>query len=377
MSDASHEVAPLVLPLLIANLMGKDAAPFYVALIGGISTAVASLTGLYAGELSDQLTNRKPLIVSGYFLAGTLVGLLAYAHHWITVLLLMTGAWIGRGLVSAPRNALIADSTQPTYYGSAFGFRQACDTVGAVLGPVTVYFLADWSLHQIFLVTLIPATLSCLIIYGMVHDVPHTPTQQTFSRFPFKHSLPKAFKLFMGICLLFGCAHFNKSLVILRIQENLTTAPETALSLITILYIIRNTVQACSSYIMGAISDHVGRLIPLAIGGFGCFGVMSVMLTFNSSSYLYAATIFILSGFSTGSYVSLQKSLAADLLPENLRGTGYGVMTTLDSVASLTSSLLIAIVWSLNGAQAAFCIAALISFISIYGLLLLRSYNVR
>ena len=119
MSDASHEIVPLILPLFISQLVGKDAAPPYVALIGGTSTAVASLSGLYAGKLSDTLTNRKPLIVFGYFITGALVGLLSLANHWFTVFLLITGAWIGRGIISAPRSAIIADSTDKAFYGKS------------------------------------------------------------------------------------------------------------------------------------------------------------------------------------------------------------------------------------------------------------------
>ncbi len=378
MSDASHEVVPLILPLLISQLLGKDAAPPYVALIGGTSTAVASLSGLYAGKLSDQLPNRKPMIVFGYFLAGSLVGLLAFANHWVTVFLLMTGAWIGRGVISAPRNAIIADSTPQAYYGRAFGFRQAFDTLGSILGPLIVYFLADWSPHKLFLLTLIPGVLACLIIYMLVKDVPHTVTNEPFSfLFIFKNSLPRAFYYLMGVFLMFGLGNFNKSLLVLRMQEVLSpgASAAVALSTVALMYIFRNIVQTFSSYAMGALSDKIGRLIPLGIGGFGFFGIMSFLLAWQSTSLISALCIFFLSGFSAGTYVSLQKSLAADVLPENVRGTGYGIINTIDSLAALLSSIILGIIWRMIGAKAAFCIAGTISFLSIIALLLLRRFQ--
>lgn len=378
MSDASHEVVPLVLPLLVSQLMGKDVAPTYVALIGGTSTAVASLTGLYAGKMSDHLADRKPLIVLGYFVTGSLVGLLAYAHHWLTLFFLMTGAWIGRGLISAPRSAIIADSTPKSYYGRAFGFRQAFDTLGSVLGPFIVYMLADWSPQNLFLITFIPGTLAFLIILLLVKDVPHAITKEPFSLFfMFQNSFSKAYYYMLGAFFIFGLGNFNKSLLVLHMQEVLSKGSSAtgALSSLALMYIFRNIIQTFSSYAMGALSDKVGRLIPLAIGGFGFFGCMCFLLASQSSSLTTALFIFFLSGFSAGTYVSLQKSLAADVLPQDIRGTGYGIVTTIDSLAALLGSIMVGILWSSMGAKIAFSIAGGISFLSIIALLPLRSYQ--
>lgn len=371
MSDASHEIAPLVLPVLIAQIMGKDAAPPYVALIGGASTAVASLSGLYAGKISDHLANRKPLIVFGYFLTGALVGLLAFAQHWATVFILMTGAWIGRGLISAPRNAIIADSTEPAYYGRAFGFRQACDTIGSVLGPLMVYFLAGWPPQQIFLVTLVPGAIALFLIYFLIEDAPHTPSKKPFSSLIMNQvSLPQSFYTLMGVFFLFGLANFNKSLLVLRMQELLAhQEAASVLSTVTLLYVFRNIIQTFSSYLMGALSDTIGRTGPLAIGGFGFFGLMSLLVSLSSPSLFMAGAIFFLSGWSAGTYVSLQKSLAADVLPEEVRGVGYGIMTTLDSIAAFASSIIIGLLWRCMSPEIAFIMAAIISLISVACLL--------
>ena len=125
---------------------------------------------------------------------------------------------------------------------------------------------------------------------------------------------------------------------------------------------------------MGALSDKIGRLIPLAIGGFGFFGIMSLLLAWQTTSLFSALAIFFLSGFSAGTYMSLQKSLAADLLPENIRGTGYGIITTVDSLGTLASSITLGLIWSLIGPEIAFIVAAVISFLSILALLPLRGY---
>jgi MFS family permease len=374
MSDASHEFVPLVLPLLISQLVGNDAAPPYVALISGSATAAAGVSGLYAGSLSDHLVNRKPLIVGGYFLAGASVGLLAWATHWTTVFFLMMAGWIGRGIISAPRNALIADSTESAYYGRAFGLRQACDTLGSILGPLIVFMASGLGPHTIFLMTLIPSTLAILVVTALVKDVPHKVSPKNFSLFSLKNDLlPAPFWYLVSLFVLFGLGNFNKSMLVLRMQDLLDPHGtfENALPIITLLYIVRNIVQTFSSYALGALSDTMGRIIPLSIGGFGLFSILSFLLSFESSSAPLALTIFFLSGCSAGTVMSLQKSLAADLLPERLRGTGYAILTTADSFAALIASIMLGSIWKLTGPQAAFMLAGFISLLSVGVALLL------
>ena len=374
MGDANHEIVPLVLPLLLAQLVGKQAAPEIVALISGTATAAASIVGLFAGKLSDHMSNRKPLIILGYFLTGSLVGLLAFAQHWVVVFLLMLGAWIGRGLVSAPRNAIIADSTEKQYYGRAFGFRQALDTLGSVAGPLLVLVLVGWPLRSLFMIALIPGLLAFIVVYFFVQDVPHKVSRRPF----FENHLPKKFYALVGVFLLFGLGGFNKTLLVLRMKEMLSQGDTSveALSIITLLYIVRNIVQTGASYLVGALSDKIGRIVPLIVFGFGLFTIMSLLLTAQTSSVSYALIIFILSGISAGSFMTLQKALAADLLPEEVRGTGYGILKTVDSTANLASSILLGLLWSNYSAQVAFIVAAVISLINIVIVLgLNRTYD--
>ncbi len=370
MGDANHEIVPLILPLLLTQLVGKQSAPEIVALVSGTATAVASIVGLFAGKFSDHLANRKPLIVLGYFLTGSLVGLLAFAQHWMVVFLLMLGAWVGRGLVSAPRNAIIADSTDKRFYGHAFGFRQALDTLGSVAGPLIVYVLAGWPLQYLFMVALVPGLLAFMVVYLFVHDVPHKVSDRPF----FENHMPKEFYALLGVFLLFGLGGYEKTLLVLRAKEMLSPGDYSvnALSIITLLYIFRNIVQTITSYAVGALSDTVGRIIPLIVFGFGCYAIMALLLSTTSSSTSYALVIFLLSGISAGTYMTLQKALVADLLPDHVRGTGYGILKTVDSTANLASSVVLGLLWSNYSAQVAFLSAAVMSVVNIVILLILN-----
>lgn len=237
--DCNHEMVPLLLPTLIVHLVGDVASPTYLGVISGVSTAASSISILFAGWLSDRMKRRTVLLMVGYGITGILVGLLGFATSWVTVLFITTIAWIGRGLVSAPRNALIADSTDPAFYGHAFGFRQAFDTLGAVLGPVIVYSLALWPVQSIFLVALIPGMLAFISVVTLIREVPRR-AQASHSHSSIT-SLPTPFYLFCGLILLFGMGNFNRTLLLLYFQRMLTgTMPQPAiLSLLTLLYIFR------------------------------------------------------------------------------------------------------------------------------------------
>ena len=161
-SDSNHEIIALVLPALLVSIVGSHYAPPYVGFISGFATVAAAVAVLFSGWLSDRLINRKPLLVLGYGLIGSCIGLLAFASTWHAVFALITLAWIGRGLCSAPRNAIIADSIVPAFYGHAFGFRQMFDTLGAILGPLLVYFLSAKPLSTLFYISFIPGILLLL-----------------------------------------------------------------------------------------------------------------------------------------------------------------------------------------------------------------------
>ena len=339
-------------------------APSYVGFIGGAGTVATSIAVLFSGWLSDRLVNRKPLIVLGYLLTGLFVGALAFATSWQLVLLFVILAWLGRGLASSPRNAIIADSIDPAYYGHAFGFRQAFDTLGAILGPLIVYLLSGLPLQTLFYYSFIPGALAVFIILFFVSDVPHAVSRN--KKLFDLSGLTSTFYALVFLFVVFGLGNFNRTLLLLRIQNTLepTLSHAGALSVITLLYIFRNVIQTGASYSMGALSDAVGRKIPLALG-FGLFGLMSLMLIYPSSSMLYLIPVFFLSGFSAGTYTTLQKSMAADLLPESARGTGYGILQIANSLADLFSSIIVGYLWTSYSAQAGFLYAALLSFLAV------------
>ena len=162
---------------------------------------------------------------------------------------------------------------------------------------------------------------------------------------------------------LFSLGNFSKTLLVLRAQTLLSPLHGTvsAFSITTLLYSFRNVIQAIATYGMGSLSDRIGRKNLLAVGGFFCFGLVSILLLYETADLTYLTLIFFLSGLSAGTTTSLEKSLAADMLPQATRGTGYGSLTLVQSIGSLSASIAVGYLWSAVSVEAAFIYAAFLS----------------
>ena len=364
-SDASHEMTTAALPLFLTELIGVASAPQVLGLITGLSDASSSFVKTFSGWLSDKLRRRKTLVVLGYMLTGLFVGIIGFARDWIEIFVYRILAWMGRGTREPPRDALLADSVDKRFYGHAFGFHRAMDTLGAILGPLLAFLLISWlDLRNVFFLSLIPGSLAVLIIaIGVKEGIRKPEAKRGF--FWHMKSLPKDFKVFAFIMFVFGIANFNRTLLLLRVQEVLTPLSGIiiAASVSILLYMIRNIAQALADYGIGSLSDKLGRKSLLASFGFLLFGITSLGFVYATDIYFFVF-LFVLSGISAATYTALEKAYAADLLPSNIRGTGYGVLQTIDGIGDFISSFVVGTIWALISPELSFIYAALVSFAS-------------
>jgi len=364
-SDASHEMTTAALPLFLTELIGVASAPQVLGLITGLSDASSSFVKTFSGWLSDKLRRRKTLVVLGYMLTGLFVGIIGFARDWIEIFVYRILAWMGRGTREPPRDALLADSVDKRFYGHAFGFHRAMDTLGAILGPLLAFLLISWlDLRNVFFLSLIPGSLAVLIIaIGVKEGIRKPEAKRGF--FWHMKSLPKNFKVFAFIMFVFGIANFNRTLLLLRVQEALTPLSGIiiAASVSILLYMIRNIAQALADYGIGSLSDKLGRKSLLASFGFLLFGITSLGFIYATDIYFFVF-LFVLSGISAATYTALEKAYAADLLPSNIRGTGYGVLQTIDGIGDFISSFVVGTIWALISPELSFIYAALVSFAS-------------
>ena len=378
-SDASHEMSTATLPSFLTELVGAAAAPGMLGLISGLSDASASLVKIFSGWFSDKLGRRKPLSVLGYLLTGVFVGITGFAKSWFEVLIYRSLAWIGRGTREPPRDALLADSVNEAYYGRAFGFHRAMDTLGAIIGPLATFLLIPLiGFRNIFFLSFVPGGLAVLAISLGVKENGRQLRSQVKSLAWHVKSLPREFRVFLFIMFVFGVGNFNRTLLLLRVQEVLTPVSGLIIAgaMAILLYTTRNVAQALADYGAGALSDRIGKKIPLAILGFLLFGVTCVGFAYATTNLLYFALLFVLSGVSAATYTALEKAYAADLLPPDVRGTGYGVLNTVDGIGDFVSSFIVGSLWMVFSSKIAFLYGAGLSFVAAFLLIGIGSRHV-
>ena len=374
--DWCHEMSTAILPMFVTQLIGPAYAPIALGTIQGASDAIATITKLLSGWLADRVPFYKPFLVVGYGAVGVFLALIGTAQSVITILVYKTIAWFGRGLRGPMRDTWMAEIVPAQYYGRAFGLQRAWDTLGALLGPIVTFILLknNYSLSSIFLVSFFPGMLAALSIALLTREEKrerHAYQDVSFSEQLKK--MPSDYIFFLIIIFIFGLGNFNQTLLIYRVQE---VFGQGHLSLVATmqgasLYVFFNIIRAISEFGMGTLSDYINRKVLLAIFGFGCFGLTAVGCIVQTPSLLLWAMLFGCAGLSAGTVKVLKKAHASYILPEPIRGTGLGLLQSLEGIGNLFSSFVVGVLWSTVGVQAALSYAAILSF----GSMVLLFYN--
>jgi MFS family permease len=381
-NDFSHEMATAVLPAFVEQLVGQASTPSMLGIISGISDAAASLVRVYSGILTDRIKNYKFFLIIGYALTPLFSGLIGTANYIWQIMLYKTIAWTGKGLREPMRDTWIAQIVHPSRYGQAFGFVRAFDTVGAILGPLVAFIALKYcSLRTIFFISFIPgiASVAALILLTKEEKV-HAITQHVYHWKQQLQNLPKRFNYFVAIMFIFGIGNFNKMLIIYRAQEVFTgekVSSVVATSWAILLYVLFNIVRSISEYSLGTLSDYVSRKNILAIMGFGLFGLASSILMASPTSMIVWFIIFLAAGISTGTVTSVEKAYSAQLLPTNVRGTGFGLLQMFDGIGDLASSVIVGYLWVGISPASGFLYAAVMSFIAMILLLFFNELKYR
>jgi len=366
-SDFGHEMATAVLPMFLVSVGGSAAL---LGVIEGIADASVSFMKLLSGWYSDYIGKRKLFAVIGYFLTAVGVGSFFLAFSWIQVLISRVIAWLGRGIREPARDALLVDSTEPKYYGRVFGFHRGMDTLGAIIGPALVFLLIkSMPLRSIFLVALIPSILSFLIITLFVKErnkISNDPPMRLIGSIKL---LPSKFRFFLVAVGIFGLGNFADSLLILRATQLLTPVKGVIVagSLAILLYTLHNVFYAVFSFPIGAAADRTGKKKLLSLGYF-LTGVTSLGFIFNTANLVYLGLFFLLAGIAIAITDALERTVAADLLPERLRGTAYGTLATINGIGDLGSSTVVGFLWTAISPVAGFGYGAIMTILG--GLLL-------
>ena len=352
-SDLSHEAVTAVLPALLAS-MGVAAAA--LGTIEGVADGLSSAAKLYGGWLTDRLHRRKPLCALGYGMMAIATAVIAVATVWPLVLIGRGLAWIARGIRTPARKALLAEAVTPQTYGRAFGFERTMDTLGAVIAPLATLALLTLGLRHrdVLWISVLPALLAVAAILLLVRET----DDRTPSPHPFLASLrglPKNFTGFLYGVGVFGAGDFAHSLMILYAVTELTPrfGAARAATISVGLYALHNIVYAGISYPIGVLADRMNKRVLLAFA-YTTGASTALLLALNLNSLTALAAVFVLGGAYVGMEETLEDSLAAELLPDVLRGTGFGTMAVVNGVGDFLSSLTVGWLWATIGAGAGF-----------------------
>lgn len=357
LNDISSEMIYPLLPLFLTTVLG--AGPAFLGVVEGIAETTASLLKLFSGWLSDRLRRRKALTVGGYgvsSLARPLTALAAAPWH---VLVVRFWDRVGKGVRTAPRDALLVASVPATSRGKAFGLQRAMDHLGAVLGPLIATLMLGTvtaNVRTVFWCATIPAALSILVLITLVkeHAVSHTEvTAPTLAWRQFD----RRFFSYMGIIFLFTLGNSSDMFLLLR-ASNLGVPA----ALVPTLWMVHHVVKSATSLPGGSLSDRIGRK-RVIIAGWLVYALTYAGFALARSSW-HAWTLFVLYGLFFGLTEGTEKALVADFVRPEERGTAYGLFNFAIGIGALPASVIMGLLWQKLGPGVAFGTGAALAGVS-------------
>ncbi len=344
-TDISSEMIINILPLYLANVLGVGTG--VIGVIEGVAESTASLLKIFSGWISDRLRARKWPAVVGYGLSAFSKPFFLLASTWQLVALVRWADRVGKGVRTAPRDALVADSIEPRARGLAFGFHRAADTAGAVLG-LAIALLVVWAaqaaavtltastFQRLVLVSLLPALLAVVVLAFGAREVPVTK-QRARPRFAIG-ALGKPFVTFLFINGLFALGNSSDAFIVLRAQDR-------GLSVVAILAMLLsfNVLYALISTPAGRLSDRIGRR-RLILAGWLIYAVIYAGFALAQAGWQVWA-LYVVYGLYYGLTYGTTKALLTDLVPEGLRATAFGTHEAMQGLMLLPASVIAGVLW--------------------------------
>lgn len=370
LNDISSEMLLNLIPFFLANILGVRTA--VIGLIEGVAETTASLLKIFFGAMSDRFGKRKPFTVVGYALSAITKPFLYFATAWGWVLSVRLADRIGKGVRTAPRDALIADSIDDKQRGLAFGLHRAADTLGAFLGlgiaawivwrtQAQASLLSLDTFKLIVLVSIIPGVLGVLVLALGAVDVTGSSKGAEIKRLSLKEMDPR-FKYFLFVLVLFTLGNSSDAFILLRGQER-------GLSILQVMgmSLTFNAIYTVFAGPLGAWSDRVGRRRLMLIGWLA-YGLVYLGFAFSQTGW-QVWMLYALYGLYYAATEGAAKALVADLVPQAQRGTAYGLFNAAIGLTVLPASLIAGLLWQGVGAWAGFGASAPFFFGALMALL--------
>jgi MFS family permease len=371
-TDFSTEMVLGVLPLFIVSSLGASRA--ILGVIEGSSELTSYAFRMVSGSLSDKVGKRKIFVIAGYSLSTITKPFFAASSGWFDAFVVRFGDRMGKGLRTAPRDALIADSVQESRAGKAFGLHRTIDQSGAIIGPVAAFALLQFiDIRGIFLISLIPGAIAVLILVFFVKEV---AIRRSLARTDILSNIDhvirgnRAFVLLLIITGIFGIGAFNFSFILLRASDLGITD-----TFIPLVYATINVVHTAVGIPFGILADKIGKEKVLIIG-YSVFSLSTVLMLLFSGNTFYAYILAAIFGLYMGISETVQRAVVPKYVVSELRGTAYGLYNVVIGTAFFVANVIFGFLWDNYSLDTAVSYSIIMTLAAISGMFIfIRRYH--
>ena len=363
-TDAATEAVYPLLPFFLTQVLGAGALS--LGIVEGAAEAVNSALKLWSGRASDRRRRKRPMVLAGYAISSLLRPLIAMAQSWPHVFAVRVADRLGKGIRSAPRDAMLAASATPTTRGRVFGFHRGMDHLGAVVGPLLATAFLWWSpgsYRTLFALTMVPGAVAVVLLLLVRED--EGPARAAHATPPPASlvpgggdagvpRVPSELRAFFAVLALFTLGNSTDAFLLLRLTDAAGGA-----RVIPLLWAALHLVKAAASLLGGDWSDRIGRRRVIGLGWLVYAVVYAGFAVSRSFSALVAW--FLVYGLYFGFTEGTEKALVADLAPAAIRGETFGIYNALTGIGALAASVVCGLVWTAFGSTAAFALGSVLA----------------
>ena len=367
LTDLSSEMIYPLLPFFLTQTLG--AGPAFLGIVEGIAETTASMLKLASGWFSDKVGRRKPLVLAGYGIASVARPLIALATLPWHILTVRFADRIGKGIRSAPRDALLADSVDVATRGTAFGFHRGADHAGAVIGPLVasaVLLTQPGNYRLVFALAAVPAALSVLVLWLKVRERAAVTSQEKVqAKFEGFGGLPRSLRTFLLIVLVFTLGNATDAFLLLRAQQL-----GVSIALIPVLWAALHVSKMLWSMPGGMLADRFGARRAIIAGWLLYAGIYAALAAADTQWQVWA--LFVAYGLFYGLTEAPEKAMVAALAPPGRKGAAFGAYHFAIGIAALPASVIFGILWQTFGPSAALMTGSAVALLAAFLLLITR-----
>ncbi|MDX9971079.1 MAG: MFS transporter [Candidatus Gracilibacteria bacterium] len=361
-TDLSSQMVFPLIPLYLTGVLGASAV--YVGIIEGAAESTAAILKVVSGYWSDKIKKRKPFVLFGYTLSAISKPLFAFVNSWPFVLGVRITDRVGKGLRDAPRDALVAESTDPKNFGKSFGYQRSMDGLGSLLGAIFAFLLLPLiGFKNIFLISAIPGILAIFTIF-LIKEKKHGGIKKEPLKVNFS-VLSLNLKLLILSSGVFALGHFGYAFLLLKAKEMGLSD-----SFAILLYCLYFGVFTLLSMPIGSLSDKIGRK-PMLVLGYIIFALVCLGMIFASSLISFVG-LFILYGVFFSLIDGTQRAYVVDLCPKELKATALGTLQMAIGLTALPGGALAGILWAKAGSSFTFLFGIILSILALSVLVFIK-----